>query len=131
MRIRPGMTILSLLVLLAMADGADDQPPLVKAEDARQHAGKKIAVVFEVKASKYSQKRKTVYLDSTDNFRDEKNLGIAISEPGINDLKQKRQVDAPADYYRGRSIRVEGVVVIEEERTYIKVDTAEQLDLAR
>ena len=131
MRNRPGMILFSLLALGAMVEAADESPPLVKSDEARQHAGKKVAVIFEVKAAKYSDKRKTAYLDSTDNFRDEKNLGIAISERGLNDLKQKRQIDTPTDYYHGNSIRVEGVVVIEEDRTYIKVDDAEQLDLAR
>lgn len=118
-----------LLCLVPWALSADDKPPRIKAEEARQHVNKKVEVVFEVKGSKHSAKRKTVYLDSEADFHDKKNLGIAISEKGMSSLKQKRNVDAPADYYRGKQIQVVGVVVIEEERAYIKVDDAEQLDL--
>src|SRR5262245_36649262 len=100
---------------------ADEKPVRIKPEEARQHVDKKVEVVFEVKASKHSEKRKTTYLDSEASFRDEKNLGIAVSEQGIADLKQKRGVDAPADYYRGKKIRVIGKVVLEEDRPYIKV----------
>lgn len=119
-----------LLLFSARITVAEDQPPRIKAEEARQNVGKKVEVVFEVKATKNSVKRKTVYLDSEENFQDKKNLGIAISERGLSDLKQKRGVVAPEEYYRGKSIRVLGTVASEEDRVYIKVDEAEQLDLA-
>jgi hypothetical protein len=132
--VKHARSILGLFVLLAgnivFAREAVEEPVRIKPEEARQHVGQKVEVVFEVKASKHSLKRKTVYLDSEVTFRDEKNLGIAISEQGVADLKQKRNVDAPADFYRGKWIRVVGQVVIEENRPYIKVDAAEQLDLA-
>lgn len=118
-----------LLWLAPLAVRADEKPPRIKPGEARQHVDKKVEVVFDVKGSKDSVKRKTVYLDSEADFQDEKNLGIAISERGVSSLKQKRNVDAPAEYYRGKKIRVVGVVVIEEGRAYIKVDDAEQLDL--
>jgi hypothetical protein len=118
-----------LLLLAAVVIGADEKPPRIKPQEARQNLGKKVEVVFEVKGSKHSLKRKTVYLDSEVDFRDEKNLGIQISEKGVSDLKQKRNVDEPSEFYRGKMIRVLGEIVIEDERPYIKVEEAEQLDL--
>jgi len=131
-QVRPLMLAFSTLFIatLVVSPAAEDKPIRIKPEEARQHIGKKVEVVFEVKASKNSVKRKTVYLDSEMNFQDEKNLGVAISETGVTDLKQKRGVDAPDEYYRGKSIRVVGVVVKDEDRPYIKVDEADQLDLA-
>lgn len=120
-----------LLASLAGAACADDAPPRIKPEEARQYADKQVEVVFEVKASKHSTKRKTVYLDSETSFSDPKNLGIAVTEQGIADLKQKRSIDAPADYYRGKKIIVTGKVVVEDDRPYIKVDSADHLDLAK
>ena len=119
-----------ILMLTALAMGAEEKPPRIKPEEARQHAGKKVEVVFEVKGTKNSLKRKTVYLDSEADFRDKKNLGIAISERGVSALKQKRSVESPAEYYKEKTIRVVGEVVIEDERPYIKVDDAVQLDLS-
>lgn len=124
--------ILGCCLLLWLAPslfGADEKPPRIKPEEAREHVDKKVEVVFEVKGSKNATKRKTVYLDSEADFRDKKNLGIAISEKGVASLKDKRKVEAPAEYYLEKKIRVVGVVVIEEERPYIKVDDAENLDL--
>lgn len=91
---------------------------------------KKVEVVFEVKYSKHSERRKTAILDSEKDFQGEKNLGIAITEKGIQDLKQKRAVDGPADDDKGKTIRVLGTVILQEEKAYIEVNEAEQLDLA-
>lgn len=126
---KPAWIALSLTVSLATVL-ADDKLPRIKPEDARKYADKQVEVVFEVKASKHSAKRKTVYLDSETDFNDAKNLGIAVSEQGIADLKQKRSIDAPADYFRNKKIKVTGKVVIEDDRPYIKVDSADNLDLA-
>lgn len=94
------------------------------------HLYKQVEVVFEVKHTKYSEHRKTAFLDSEDNFQDEKNLGIALTEAGIQDLKQKRGVDAPADFYHGKTIRVTGTVSLTEEKVYLEVTQAGQIDLA-
>ena len=109
---------------------AEEAPPRIKPEEARMSVDKKVEVIFEVKHSKYSAKRKTAFLDSEENFQDEKNLGIAITEKGIQDLKQKRAVDGPADFYKGKTIRVLGTVILKEEKPYIEINEAEQLDLA-
>lgn len=120
----------SLLLVTTSIVLADDTPVRIKPEEARMHVDKKVEVIFEVKHAKYSERRKTAFLDSEENFQDEKNLGIAITEAGIQDLKQKRAVDGPADYYRGKTIRVTGTVILKEDKPYIEVTQAEQLDLA-
>jgi hypothetical protein len=120
----------SLLLATTSIVLADDTPVHIKPEEARMHVDKKVEVVLEVKHAKYSERRKTAFLDSEENFQDEKNLGIAITEAGIQDLKQKRAVDGPADYYRGKTIRVTGTVILKEDKPYIEVTQAEQLDLA-
>ncbi len=121
----------SLAFATVVSHAAEEKPPRIMAEDARQHVGRKVEVVFEVKGSKNSVKRKTVFLDSEADFNDRKNLGVAISEQGVADLKKVRNVDVPEEFYRGKMIRVVGVVVDEDDRIYIKVNEAEQLDLAK
>ena len=118
-------------MLTATSFRRGDKPLRINAEEARQHTGKKVEVIFEVKATKNSAKRKTVFLDSEADFNDRKNLGIAISEEGVADLKKVRAVNALEEHYRRKKIRVVGEVVIEDDRAYIKVNQAEQLDLAK
>jgi hypothetical protein len=108
---------------------AEEAPTPIKPEEARMHVGEKVKVTFEVKASKDSKNRKTVFLDSEADFQNVKNLGIAISEKGVIDLKQKRNVEAPADFYRGKTIWVIGTIIIKDDRVYIEVDEAKQLDV--
>ena len=118
---------LCLLATVLVAD--DEQPKRIEAHEARQYEGKKVEVVFEVKAAKLSMKRKTVFLDSELNFMDERNLGIAIVEKGLNDLSAQKGIGAPADHFRSKKIRVVGTVVLEDMRPYIKVEQADQIDL--
>lgn len=119
------------LCLLGMAVcTADDAPPRIKPEEARKFVDQKVEVIFEVKHAKHSEKRKTVFLDSEDDFRSSRNLGVAIIEKGLADLKTKKSIGKPEEYYANKKIRVTGTVVIREENAYIDVDTAEQIDLA-
>lgn len=118
-----GLLVLSLVSMSL----ASDAPPRIRPEDARMHVDKSVEVVFKVKHAKYSERRKTAFLDSEENFQDEKNLGIAIA--GIQDLKQKRAIEGPADFYHGKTIRVMGTVILKEEKPYIEVTQAEQLEI--
>jgi hypothetical protein len=122
--------LLAILVFPAALARAEDKPPRVPSEAAKQHAGKRIEVVFEVKAAKNSVHRKTVFLDSMTDFRDPHNLGVAISEKGIADLKTKRGIDNAAEFYKTKTVRVVGKVRVEDDRAYIDVDDADHLDLA-
>ena len=109
---------------------ADDVPPRIKPEEARKFVDQKVEVVFEVKHAKYSEKRKTAFLDSQEDFRSPRNLGVAIIEKGLSDLKTKKSIGRPEEFFANRKIRVTGTVVIREENAYIDIDTAEQIDLA-
>ena len=111
-----------------IAAGADGNPP-IPADQARNHVGKKITVRMTVKASKKSAKRKLVFLDSSENFQDPDNLGIAIQEAAERDLAQQHQTDDLAGFFRGKTIHVTGTVMRREERTYIDVDAAGQITL--
>lgn len=122
--------LLAILVLSAALSRAEDKPPRVPSEAAKHHVGKRVEVVFEVKASKNSVHRKTVFLDSLTDFRDPNNLGVAISEKGIADLKAKRGIDNAAEFYKTKTVRFVGTVRLEDDRAYIDVHDADQLDLA-
>jgi hypothetical protein len=118
---------LTLILTNLAAAFADEKPIPIMPAVAREYKGKRVAVQFKVQATKNSVHRKTVFLDSEKDFRDEKNLGIAITEKGIQDLKQRRRINAPADHFLEKTIRVVGVVVLREDRPYIDVDEADQI----
>lgn len=121
---------MALMGLLSTATYAADEPPrVIKPEEARKHVGKKCSVTFLVQRTKHSEKRKRWYLDSEEDFNDEKNLGIQIEESGAKLLREKKNVDDPATYYLKKSVRVVGKVFLEDERPYIRVDDPDQIDV--
>ncbi len=125
------LAFVGLFLGCAVAGVADEAPPRIKPEEARQFVDMKVEVVFEVKHAKHSEKRKTVFLDSEEDFRSVKNLGVAIIEKGLADLKTKKSIGHPEEYFANKKIHVTGTVVIREENAYIEVDTADQIDLAQ
>jgi len=122
---------LILATILATCLGASttlqDAKPVTPAE-AIQHIGKaSIVVEMTVKKAKDRlEKRGIIYLDSEDEFKDEKNLGIAISAEAAAKLKNKGIAD-PADHFHGKTIRVRGCVMRFEDRPYLPVHDPDQI----
>jgi hypothetical protein len=125
------MRVASILVLIisgAFAIGADgqDTKPLTPVE-AIKKINEKVVVEMQVKATKNRlEKRGEIYLDSEEDFRDEKNLGIAVTKTGAAKFKEAG-VDDPAVYFKDKTIRVTGTVIIKENRPRIEVDEPKQV----
>jgi DNA/RNA endonuclease YhcR with UshA esterase domain len=106
---------------------ADNQEKPLTPSEARKQIGKKITVEMEVKAAKNAlQKRGEIYLDSEENFRDEKNFAVVITKKGAESL-QAGGIDNPADHYKGKTIRAMGTVTVVDEVPRIEIDEAKQI----
>ena len=123
-----GLLLLPAAVLVAAGE-AETEPAKIKPEEAADHVGEKVVVTMEVRTAKNAARHKKVFLDSRDDFRDEENLGIAISEKGAEDLKASQKIADPAAHYRGKTIRVTGKVVERDGRLYVDVDEAKKIEL--
>jgi hypothetical protein len=120
---------LTLAVLLTVIAAADDSPAIPPAE-AQNHVGQSVTVEMVVKAAKKSCKRKLVFLDSLEDFQDPDNLGISIDEAGEQDLARKfANTDLPA-FFLNKTIRVTGAVARRDDRTYLDVSQATQIELS-
>lgn len=120
-----------VVCVLAAAARADEEPPKkIKAEEARQHLGENVSVVFLVQSSKDAKPRKVVYLDSEKDFTDPKNLGVIIPEEVAARLVQVIG-EGPATYYKDRTIRVVGKVIEQEERMYIRLSETDQIEVVQ
>src|SRR3974377_15234 len=101
--------------------GSQDEKPLTSVE-AIKKVNKKVLVQMQVRAAKNRlEKRGEIYLDSEEDFRDEKNLGNLLTKIGVEKCK-KKGVDDPAVHFKGKIIRVRGTVIIKENRPRIEVD---------
>lgn len=124
--IRGMVCVMLLRVVPALAD-EEDLKPIAPAE-ASKHIGKPTVVVeMTVRAAKDRlDRRGIIYLDSEEDFMDERNLGVAISAEAAAKFKQQGLVD-PASHFLGKTIRVRGCLMRFEERLYLPVHDPVQI----
>lgn len=119
-----------LLLALAPVTTAEDKPPRpIPPAEAKNHVGQKVTVEMTVKAAKKSTKQMRVFLDSLENFQDPDNLGVAISEVAEMDLLRKHATADIVEFFRGKPIRVTGKIERRDDRTYLDIEDANQLEL--
>jgi hypothetical protein len=127
------MRTLAVLALIgsgvvAIQAVAEDTKPLTPAE-AIKKVNEKVTVQMLVKATKNRlEKRGEIYLDSEEDFRDDKNLGVVVTKAGAAKFKEAG-VDDPAVHFKDKTIRVTGTVIIKEERPRIEVDDPKQIQI--
>ena len=104
----------------------DKEKPLAPVE-ARKQIGKEITIEMEVKAAKNRlEQRGEIYLDSEEDFRNEKNFAVVISKKGAESLKAAG-IDEPASHYKGKTIRAKGTVSEVDGVPRIEIDDAKQI----
>jgi DNA/RNA endonuclease YhcR with UshA esterase domain len=84
---------------------------------------------MEVKAAKNAlEKRGEIYLDSEENFRDEKNFAVVITRKGAESLRVAG-IDDPADHFKSKTIRAKGTVTEVDGIPRIEVNDAKQITI--
>ncbi len=132
MRSIPSLISLTVIgfVMSSLVSAAEPDPPRpIAPEEARRHVDQRVRVEFLVRHAKHSTKRQLTYLDSETDFMDPRNLGVVLTEQARADLRKSRGITDPVEHYRDRRIRVVGVVILESDRPYIKVNAAEAIEL--
>jgi hypothetical protein len=103
-----------------VADEPKDAKPLPPAEAAKL-VGQTCTVELTVKASKNAlAKRQKVYLDSEENFKDDANFAVILTQAAADKLKEQG-IDDPAVHYKGKTVRVTGEVSRDEEHGYPRI----------
>jgi hypothetical protein len=121
---------LVLIVLVVLGASAGESKPITPVE-AIKKVNEEVSVQMLVKAAKNRlEKRGEIYLDSEENFRDEKNLGIVITKTGAANFKDAG-VNDPAEHFQDKIIRVKGTVIIKEQRPRIEVDDPKQIQIVK
>jgi hypothetical protein len=122
-------TLVLMIASLQAAGPGDDREPITPAEAIKQIGKPTVLVEMTVKAAKDRlERRGIIYLDSEEDFKDEKNLGVAISAEAAAKFKDKGIAD-PAAHFDGKTIRVRGCVMRFEERPYLPVHDPAQITL--
>jgi hypothetical protein len=107
---------------------ADEEKPLTPVE-ARKKVGDKVTVVMTVHSAKDRlAQRGEIYLDSEQNFRDEKNFAVVITKDGAASLKTAGITD-PAATFRDKKIQATGTVKEVDQVPRIEIDDAKQIKI--
>src|SRR5262249_60209784 len=93
--------------------------------EASSRVNEQVTVEMLVKAAKNCQHCFQVFLDSEEDHHDPKNLAVAVTETGKAGFKGER-IDDPALNFKGKVIRVTGMVTLKENRPQIDVDDPTQ-----
>ncbi len=121
------LLVTSLFALPTLA--AEDKEKPIAPVEARKLKGKEITVEMEVKAAKNAlEKRGEIYLDSEENFRDEKNFAVVITRKGAESLRVAG-IDDPADHFKSKTIRAKGTVTEVDGIPRIEVNDAKQITI--
>jgi len=116
--------VLAMTFVSALAIAEDNQiKPLTPAEAAKK-VNEKCTVEMEVKSV---GKGKGVYfLNSTESFQGRDNFTVFINNVGVARLREVK-IEDPVAYYKNKTIRVTGVVILYREKPEIVVEKADQI----
>lgn len=96
--------------------------------EALKRVNEPVTVEMLIRRTKSCTCSSQFFLDSEDNKRDPKNLGLIVTAAGAARFKQAG-IDDPAEHFQGKTLRVRGVVVLKEGRPYIEVDDLGQIEI--
>jgi DNA/RNA endonuclease YhcR with UshA esterase domain len=98
----------------------------LSAPEARTRINERITVEMPVKAAKNCQRCSLMFLDSEEDQHDTKNFAVAITDTGKVKYREVK-IDDPAGYFKGKTIRVSGVVTVKDKQPQIEVDDPNQI----
>jgi hypothetical protein len=106
------------------ADSKAEGPiPSIQAKD---HIGERRTVETTIQASKDSANRREYYLDSEPSFSDPKNFSVVISYDHADKFRSAG-IDNPANHLKGKTIRVTGTIIQENQQVRIRVEDPAQI----
>jgi hypothetical protein len=96
--------------------------------EAVSRVNEQVTVEMLVRAAKNCPYCSQIFLDSEEDHHDPNNLAVAVTETGAAGFKGAR-IDDPALHFKGKTIRVTGVVKLKDNRPRIEVDDPGQIEV--
>ena len=96
--------------------------------EAANRINEQVTVEMLVKAAKNCPHCSQIFLDSEEDHHDPNNLAVAVTEIGAARFKAAK-TDDPALHFKGKTIRVTGVVTLKDNRPQIEVDDPGQFEV--
>ena len=102
----------------------------LSAEEVINRVNEFVSVEMVVQRTKCCTGSCQVFLDSEQNHRDPKNLGVVVTESSRAKFSEAG-IDDPTAHFNGKTIRVRGVVIRKEKGPYIEVSDPSQIELVK
>lgn len=96
--------------------------------EAIQRLNEAVTVEMRIKRTKSCTCSSQFFLDCEESKRDPNNLGLIVTTAGAAKFKDA-EIDDPADCFQGKTIRVQGTVILKDNRPYIEVDDPAQIEV--
>ena len=96
--------------------------------EAANRINEQVTVEMTVRAAKNCPHRSQIFLDSEEDHHDPNNLAVAVTETGAARFKGAR-INDPALHFKGKTIRVTGVVTLKDNRPLIELDDPGQIEV--
>jgi len=100
----------------------------LSAVEAINRVNELVTVEMLVQKTKLCSGSQQCFLDSEPNHRDTKNLGVVVTESGRAKFAEAG-IDDPTAHFKGKTIRVRGVVIRKEKGPYIQVNDVSQIEI--
>ena len=117
---------LVLVVTVGRAAAEDKPTKPVTPEEATKLIGKTCTVEFDIKSTGKSRNGKVFFLNSSENFRDKDNFTVMLGEKAVSAYKEQKVEDLAA-HFKGKTIRVTGMVKLFREKPEIVVNDPKQV----
>ena len=96
--------------------------------EAASRINEQVTVEMLVKTVKNCPHCSQVFLDSEEDHHDPRNFAVAVTETGKGKFKEAGR-DDPAGHFKGKTIRVTGVVQVKHKQPQIEVDDPGQIEV--
>ena len=96
--------------------------------EAANRVNEQVTVEMLVKAAKNCAHGSQIFLDSEEDHHDPNNLAVTVTGSGAARFKEAG-VNDPAVHFKGKTIRVTGVVTLKDNRPQMEVDDPGQIEV--
>jgi DNA/RNA endonuclease YhcR with UshA esterase domain len=100
----------------------------LSAPEARTRISEQVTVEMVVKAANNCQRCSLMFLDSEEDHHDLKNFAVAVTEIGKSGFREVHVGDR-AGHFKGKTIRVTGMVIVKDNQPQIEVDDPGQIEV--
>lgn len=110
-------------------DSPKAPPKVIKPDDAKEYDGKDVIVEFKVAASFEATDKGVCFLNSLKERDDPKQFTAFINHDALLKFRQDSKAAKPADYFKGKKVRVSGTIKPYQGRYEVEVTSPEQIKI--